>query len=100
MINTVAIQSFIEPELKIFFEAGKLPKNAPWQGVKKIVARKLDMLDYAHTLEDLQSPPGNRLESLGEDLKGLHSIRINNQWRVIFEWTNNGPSQVCVIDYH
>ncbi len=96
----MAIQSFAKPELKEFFETGKTPKKAQWQGLKKIVARKLDMLDYAHVLEDLKSPPGNCLEALSKELKGLHSIRVNDQWRIIFEWTDQGPAQVCVRDYH
>ncbi|EKD41372.1 MAG: hypothetical protein ACD_73C00743G0003 [uncultured bacterium] len=94
------IQSFYKPELKEFFRRGTVPKKAGWQGVKKIVARKLDMLDYAHILDDLKSPPGNQLEALGKDLKGLHSIRVNDQWRIVFEWTSQGPSQVCIMDYH
>ena len=96
----MAIQSFAKPELKEFFDTGKLPKKARWQGVKKIVARKLDMLDYAYILDDLKSPPGNHLEALVKDLKGLHSIRVNNQWRIIFEWTDQGPAQISIMDYH
>jgi len=96
----MAIQSFTEPDPKVFFETGKTPKKAQWQGVKKIVARKLDMLDYAHVLDDLKSPPGNHLEALGKDLKGLHSIRVNDQWRIVFEWTDQGPTQVRLMDYH
>ncbi len=96
----MAIQSFAKQELKEFFETGKVPKKAPWQGVKKIVARKLDMLDYAHILDDLKSPPGNCLEALEKDLKGLHSIRVNDQWRIVFEWTDQGPIQVRIMDYH
>ncbi len=96
----MAIQSFKKSELKGFFESGKTPKKAGWQAVKRIVARKLDMLDYAHVLDDLKSPPGNHLEALGKDLKGLHSIRVNDQWRIVFEWTDNGPTQVQIVDYH
>ena len=96
----MAIQSFATPELKVFFETGKVPRKAPWQGVKMIVARKLDMLDYAYILNDLKAPPGNHLEALENDLKGLHSIRVNDQWRIVFEWTDLGPAQVRVMDYH
>lgn len=96
----MAIQSFVEPELREFFEKGKIPGKAGWQGIKKIVARKLDMLDYAHVLDDLKSPPGNQLEALKDDLKGLHSIRVNDQWRVVFEWTRQGPAKVRIMDYH
>lgn len=58
------------------------------------------MLDYAETLSDLGSPPGNRLEALKGDLAGFHSIRINDQWRVIFRWSPGGPQDVDIRDYH
>lgn len=96
----MSIRSFANVGLKEFFKTGKLPPKVGWQGVKKIVIRKLDMLDYAHILDDLKSPPGNYLEALKGDLKGLHSIRVNDQWRIVFEWTKLGPAHVRVIDYH
>ena len=96
----MAIQSFATPELKAFFKTGKVPKRAQWQSIAKIVARKLDILDYAHVLADLKSPTGNHLEALGKNLKGLHSIRVNDQWRIVFEWNNQGPEQVRIVDYH
>jgi proteic killer suppression protein len=68
--------------------------------VARVVARKLDMPDYADRLSDLASPPGNRLEALKGDLVGFHSIRINDQWRVVFRWTDSGPTAVDVRDYH
>jgi proteic killer suppression protein len=58
------------------------------------------MIDYANALNDLGSPPGNRLEALRGDLKGFHSVRVNDQWRVIFKWTLDGPDAVDVVDYH
>ena len=58
------------------------------------------MLHYAFKLSDLRSPPGNRLEALKGKLDGYYSIRINDQWRVVFEWTAQGPSPVRVTDYH
>ena len=58
------------------------------------------MIDYANALNDLASPPGNRLEALRGDLKGFHSVRVNDQWRVIFKWTLDGPDAVDVVDYH
>ena len=58
------------------------------------------MLDSAVTLEFLKSPPGNRLEPLGGDRAGQHSIRINDQWRVCFVWTAEGPKDVEIVDYH
>ena len=65
-----------------------------------VVRRKLDMIDFAATLNDLSSPPGNRLEALRGDLKGFHSIRVNDQWRIVFRWTPDGPAEVDVRDYH
>ena len=58
------------------------------------------MLDYAAALTDLASPPGNRLEALKGGLRGFHSIRINDQWRLVFRWTDSGPTQVDIRDYH
>jgi proteic killer suppression protein len=62
--------------------------------------RKLAHLNFAVTLGDLRSPPGNRLEALKGDLVGKHSIRVNDQWRIVFEWTNEGPQGVWLTDYH
>ncbi len=58
------------------------------------------MLDGAVKLDDLRSPPGNRLEALKGDRAGQFSIRINDQWRVCFRWTDSGPADVAIIDYH
>ena len=62
--------------------------------------RKLDVLAAAHELVDLRMPPGNRLEALKGDLEGFHSIRINDQWRIVFRWVNGGADQVAITDYH
>ncbi len=62
--------------------------------------RKLDMIEAAARLEDLRVPPGNRLEALGGDLSGLHSIRVNDQWRVVFRWSDGGADDVRLVDYH
>ncbi|OLT46336.1 plasmid maintenance system killer [Saccharomonospora sp. CUA-673] len=61
---------------------------------------KLAMLDKAGQLDDLRVPPGNRLEQLRGDRAGQHSIRINDQWRVCFTWTDSGPEHVEIVDYH
>lgn len=61
---------------------------------------KLDILNAAHALKDLQSPPGSRLEVLRGDYKGFHSIRINNQWRIIFRWQDGNVHDAQIIDYH
>ncbi len=58
------------------------------------------MLDYSEKLSDLASPPENRLEALKGELRGFHSIRINDQWRVVFRWTGAGPREVDIRDYH
>ena len=96
----MAIQSFANRTVQRFFADGLVSKRVGWVGVAKVVARKLDMLDYAHELRDLRSPPGNRLEALRGDLAGFHSIRINEQWRVVFRWTDIGPADVDIRDYH
>lgn len=62
--------------------------------------RKLDMLNAAHLLHDLRSPPGNHLEALRGNLAGRHSIRVNEQWRLVFRWTEAGPAEVRLTDYH
>jgi proteic killer suppression protein len=61
---------------------------------------KLRLLNQARKLDDLRIPPGNRLEALKGDLKGQFSIRINDQWRICFSWTEGGPQDVRIIDYH
>ena len=66
----------------------------------RIAQRKLDQLDSAEALSDLRIPPGNRLEALKADRQGQHSIRINDQYRICFHWTRQGPEQVEIIDYH
>jgi toxin HigB-1 len=96
----MAIQSFAADEVETFFIDGLAPKRTGWSAVAKVVKRKLDVLDYAHQLNDLRSPPGNRLEALKGDLAGFHSIRVNDQWRIVFRWTDAGPAEVDVVDYH
>jgi proteic killer suppression protein len=96
----MAIQGFADSEVEEFFVAGRCSRKVGWSRVANVARRKLDMLDYAHELEDLRSPPGNRLEALKGNLAGLHSIRINDQWRIVFRWTNTGPAEVDIVDYH
>lgn len=62
--------------------------------------RKLDLLNAAHRLIDLRIPPGNRLEALSGKQKGLHGIRINNQWRLVFRWNDGRVQDVSIVDYH
>ncbi|EDN67749.1 Plasmid maintenance system killer protein [Beggiatoa sp. PS] len=70
------------------------------QSLWRVASRKLDQLDSVQTLEELQVPPGNRLESLSGDRKGEYSIRINVQYRICFKWTDAGPNEVEITDYH
>jgi proteic killer suppression protein len=96
----MAIQSFSEANTEAFFKTGVIKKGIGWSNIKSVAKRKLDMLDYSVKLEDLKSPPGNRLEALTADLTGYHSIRVNDQWRIVFKWTATGPKEVRVTDYH
>ncbi len=68
--------------------------------IQRVALRKLVMLDAAETLHDLRVPPGNRLEALRGDRAGQHSIRINQQWRICFTWTEARPQDVEIVDYH
>ena len=95
----MAILSFGDEATERFFRTGRT-KHASWANIKSVVARKLDMIQYAAKLSDLKSPPGNRLEALTKDRIGYHSIRINDQWRLVFRWTESGPTEVEVADYH
>lgn len=70
------------------------------QGTQRAALRKLLILDAAETLDDLRVPPGNRLEKLKGDRAGSYSVRINQQWRICFSWTDAGPEGVEIVDYH
>jgi toxin HigB-1 len=70
-----------------------------FRGIERVARRKLEVLASAARLEDLRSPPGNRLEALRGDRMGQYSIRINNQWRICFRW-NDGAEDVEIVDYH
>jgi proteic killer suppression protein len=78
---------------------GKPIKSFPADLVRRVV-RKLTILEYAVALDDLVSPPGNRLESLKGNRRGQYSIRVNDQWGICFIWTKAGPELVEVTDYH
>lgn len=78
---------------------GESPKGFPADLVK-VARRKLGYLDAAVDLRDLRLPPGNRLEALGGDRIGQHSIRVNDQFRICFRWASEGPTDVEVTDYH
>ena len=76
-----------------------MPKGFP-ADVVKTARRKLVMLNGAGKLDDLKSPPGNMLEPLKGNLNGKHSIRINDKWRIVFKWSEEGPEEVEITDYH
>ena len=73
----------------------KLPEN-----IQQVALRKLFMLSRSKVLEDLKVPPGNKLEKLKRDREGQHSIRINDQWRICFEWIDGESYNVEIVDYH
>lgn len=79
--------------------SGKPGKGFP-ANLFRVAVRKVAMLQAAHVLEDLRTPPANRLEALRGDRAGQHSIRIDNQWRICFIWGPNGPEDVEIVDYH
>lgn len=92
------IRSFGDEQTRLVWEREHVRRLSP--DVQRVAHKKLRLLNAADTLNDLRSPPGNRLEKLTGSRKGQHSIRINNQFRVCFTWTAAGPSQVHIVDYH
>jgi proteic killer suppression protein len=91
------IVTFKDKNAASIFEGKRVAKFAL---LETAITRKLQLLDSARTLHFLKSPPGNRLEALSGNRKGQHSIRINDQWRICFIWTDDGPSDVEIVDYH
>ena len=96
------IQSFKNTATEDIFngENTKVARKTCPRSLWKIAARKLDQLDSVEELNDLRIPPGNHLEALKGNRLGEYSIRINNQYRICFIWTENGPDSVEVTDYH
>lgn len=92
------IRSFKDRVTEAVFN-GQCPKGFP-PDIFPVARRKLGMLEAARTLNALRVPPANRLEVLKADRKGQHSIRINDQWRICFRWTELGPEAVEIVDYH
>ena len=78
---------------------GKFSKKLP-NNIQQIARRKLRMINNALDINDLRVPPGNRLEKLKGDFKEYHSIRINNQWRIIIKWNGSDANEVQIVDYH
>lgn len=93
----MAIQSFRCEYTRDLF-AGKRCRR--FVNIESVAMRKLAMLNRAAALDDLRIPPNNRLEALQGDRLGQHSIRVNRQWRVCFVWTESGPKDVEIVDYH
>jgi len=93
------IRSFRGKYAELILVERRPPKGFPADLVK-IARRKLVQVNGAGALNDLGVPPGNRLEPLKGDLRGKHSIRINDQWRIVFRWTDAGPEDVEIVDYH
>jgi len=91
------IRSFKCSDTRKLFETGRC---ARFGVIVKIASRKLIQLEAAVELRDLASPPGNRLEALRGERRGQHSIRINDQFRICFRWTDQGPESVEIVDYH
>lgn len=92
------IRSFRCKHTQALFEGRACHKN--WRAFRKVAERKLAMLAAATRLADLKAPPANQLEALKEDRVGQHSIRINDVYRVCFVWSDQGPSDVEIVDYH
>jgi len=92
------IINFRSPEAELIFNGGRSRKLPP--DIQTVAFRKLGYVDAAGSLDDLRVPPGNRLETLQDDRKGQHSIRINDQWRVCFLWDNGNARDVEIVDYH
>jgi proteic killer suppression protein len=91
------IQSFRDSRTEALYIQGK---HRDFANIANVASRKLDQLAAALVLDDLNDPPGNRLEALKADRAGQHSIRINDQYRLCFEWKLDGAHEVEIVDYH
>jgi proteic killer suppression protein len=91
------IRSFGDRQTKVLFDDRRVRQFA---GIARRAKRKLEAVNAASRLDDLALPPSNRLEKLKGELREFHSIRINDQWRVIFRWIDGEPHEVRIVDYH
>ena len=92
------IRSFADPETERIWSGMRSRKLPP--DIQAVALRKLRLINQARTVSDLRAPPGNRLEALRGDRAGQHSVRINDQWRICFVWSEGGPADVGIVDYH
>ena len=92
------IRSFADRETELIW-SGRRSRRLP-SDMQTVALRKLRLINVAKGLDDLRLPPGNRLELLKGDLAGYYSIRINDQWRICFVWSEGGASNVKILDYH
>lgn len=93
----MAIKSYKCKDTESLFKGERVKR---FVNIETVAMRKLAMLNRAAKLDDLRVPPGNKLEALKGDLAGRHSIRVNDQFRVCFRWTADGPEDVEIVDYH
>jgi proteic killer suppression protein len=93
----VGIVNFKCADTQLLFTTGR---SRRFPGIQAVAERKLAQLEAAVSLASLRAPPGNRLEALQGNRAGQHSIRINDQWRLCFVWTAQGPADVEIVDYH
>lgn len=91
------IQSFSDRDTGELF---RTEANRRFHSIARVALRKLIQMNQAGKLDDLMVPPGNRLEALKGRFAGFHSIRVNDQWRIIFRWEDAGPCDVAIVDYH
>lgn len=91
------IRSFADPETELIWSGRRSRKLPP--DIQAVALRKLRLINQARVLHDVRVPPGNRLEALSGSRKGQHSIRINDQWRICFEWQEGGADNVEIVDY-
>lgn len=92
------IRGFADSETALIW-SGQRSRRLPTD-IQSVALRKLRLLNQARVLADLRVPPGNRLEALKADRAGQHSIRINDQWRICFRWSDGGAQDVEIVDYH
>ena len=91
------VLTFRSKDAEALFKRNRVKR---FEAFERVARRKLLQIDAALSLEDLRNPPGNRLEALKGDRVGAHSLRINDQWRICFIWTEQGALDVEIVDYH